>query len=186
MRTLRFPLLITILTLASVFQVQAQALYRPKTKPASRIPYYSCIRSDDGRILSDDPLLISSEEAEAMLKRLYPREFHTSQVQRAVGFLLIPFGMLASVSGLMFYVAAVAAPQDEYGPFSLTRGWGGAGTYCTGGGIIALCGGIILMKNSGRTIDKVVDKYHSTYGPGYSYNLSFRPTSNGVGLVLNF
>lgn len=183
MRTLRFPLLKTILTLASVFQVQAQALYRPKQETPPTVPYYSCIRSDDGRILSDDPLLISGEEAEAFLKRLYPREYHTSQVQRTVGFLLIPFGLLASVSGLMFYVAALATPKDE-GRFSFTQGWGGVGTYCTGGGIIAFCGGIVLMKNSGRTIDKVVEKYHSTYRP--QSELSFRPTSNGVGLVLAF
>ena len=185
MRSLRFPLLITILTLASVFQVQGQALYRPKPETPPTVPYYSCIRSDDGRILSSDQLLISNKEAKELLEKLYPREFHTSLVQRAVGFFLIPIGMVTTISGLLCYVAALATPKDE-GRFSFTQGWGGAGTYCTGGGIIAFSGGIILMKNSGRTIDKTVDQYHSTYGPGYSYNLSFRPTPNGVGLVLSF
>ena len=183
MHKLRFPLLITVLTLASVFQVQAQVLYRPKTETPPPVPYYSCIRSNDGLILSDDPLLITNREAKVLLEKLYPREFHTSLVQRAVGFCLIPVGMLATISGLLSYVTALAPPKDE-GRFSFTHGWGGVGTYCTGGGIITLCGGIILMKNSGRTIDKVVEKYHSTYKP--QSELSFRPTSNGVGLVLSF
>ncbi len=184
MHTFRLPLFIMILSLASVLQVRAQALYRPRPETPPAVPYYSCIRSNDGRILSTDPLLISSEEAETLLRGLYPKEFHTSLVQRAVGFCLIPIGMLASVSGLLCYVAAWAAPKDEDGPFSFTKGLGGAGTYCTGGGIIALCGGIVLMKNSGRTIDKVVNKYHSTFNP--KSELSFRPTSNGLGLVLSF
>lgn len=186
MRTLRFPLFITVLTLASVFQVQAQALYKPTPETSPTVPYYSCIRSSGAQIYSDDPLQISSYDAMELIKSLYPREFRTSRVQLGVGISLVALGMVSAVTGLMFYVVAVSVPKDEYGPFSFIRGWGGAGTYCTGCGIIAFCGGLVLMSNSRKTVERIVDDYHSTYGPGYSYNLSFRPTSNGVGLVLAF
>ena len=186
MRTLRLPLFIMILLLASVLQVQAQALYRPKQETPPAVPYYSCICSNGARIYSDDPLLLSSYDAKELIKSLYPREFRTSRVQLGVGLGLVAVVMVSAFSGLMFYVVAVSVPKEEYGPFSFTRGWGGAGTYCTGGGVVAFCGGLVLMNNAGRTVERIVDKYHSTYGPGYSYNLSFRPTSNGVGLVLAF
>ena len=183
MCTLRIPLLITILTLTSVFQVQAQALYRPKPKTQPTVPYYSCIRSRGARIVSDDPLLISSYDAQELIKSLYPREFHTSRVQNVIGGSLFILGIPTTIAGLLCYVAAAATPKDE-GRFSFTRGFGGAGTYCTVGGVMAVGGGIVLLSNGRKTVGKIVDDYHATYKP--QSELSFRPTSNGVGLVLNF
>ena len=183
MRTLRFSLLITILILASVLQVRAQALYRPKSETPPTVPYYSCIRASGAQIISDDPLLISSYDAKELIKSLYPREFHTSRVQFGLGAWLIPIGSVTTISGLLFYLAAASLPKDE-GHFSFTRGFGGAGTYCTLGGIVAFGGGIVLISNAGRTVGKIVGDYHATFKP--KSELSFRPTSNGLGLVLNF
>ena len=183
MRTFRFTLVILFL-LAPVFHLRAQALYRPKPDTPSTVPYYACIRASGAQIISDDPLLIFSSDAQELIKSLYPKEFRTSRVQFGIGAWLIPIGSAATFTGLMLYVVALAVPKDEYGPFSFTSGWGGAGTYCTGGGIIALAGGIVLISNAGRTVEKMVDNYHATYKP--KSELSLRPTSSGIGLVFSF
>lgn len=183
MRIFRLFLTITVLSLASFMQLQAQALYRPKPETPPTVPYYSCIRASGAQIISDDPLLISSYDAKELIKSLYPREFHTSRVQFGLGAWLIPIGSVTTISGLLFYLAAASLPKDE-GHFSFTRGFGGAGTYCTLGGIVAFGGGIVLISNAGRTVGKIVDDYHATFKP--KSELSFRPTSNGLGLVLSF
>ena len=183
MRTFRFTLVILFL-LAPVFHLRAQALYRPKPDTPSTVPYYACIRASGAQIISDDPLLIFSSDAQELIKSLYPKEFRTSRVQFGIGAWLIPIGSAATFTGLMLYVVALAVPKDEYGPFSFTSGWGGAGTYCTGGGIIALAGGIVLISNAGRTVEKMVDNYYATYKP--KSELSLRPTSSGIGLVFSF
>ena len=183
MRTLRLPLFIMIFLLASVSQVQAQALYRPKAETPPTVPYYSCIRAIGAQIVSDDPLLISSYDAEKLIKALYPREFRTSRVQNIIGGSLFILGIPTTIAGLLCYVVAAATPKDE-DRFSFTRGFGGAGTYCTVGGVMAVGGGIVLLSNGRKTVEKIVDDYHSTYKP--QSELSFRPTSNGVGLVLRF
>lgn len=173
-----------ILLLASVLQIRAQALYRPKPETPPSVPYYSCIRARGAQVFSDDPLLISSYDAEELIKSLYPREFRTSRVQNVIGGSLFILGIPTTIAGLLCYVAALAAPKDEYGPFSLTRGFGGAGTYCTVGGVIAVTGGVVLLSNGRKTVEKIVGDYHATFKP--KSELSFRPTSNGLGLVLNF
>lgn len=184
MRTFRLFLTITVLSLASLMQLQAQALYRPKPDNSSEVPYYPGIRAVGSSIVSDDYMTLSSLDAQDLLKSLYPREYRTSRVQNVIGCSLFYLGIPTTIGGLLCYVAALAAPKDEYGPFSFTSGWGGAGTYCTVGGIMAVAGGIILLRNAEQTVGKMVDDYHATYKP--KSELSLRPTSSGVGLVFSF
>ena len=185
MRPPRFLFIIPALFLA-ILQLQAQALYRPKPKQADPVPYYSCIRASGAQIISDDPVLLTSWDAREIIKALYPREFRTSRVQNVIGSSLFILGLPTSIAGLLFYVAALAVPKDEYGPFSFTKGFGGAGTYCTVGGLMGIGGGIVLLSNGRKTVERIVENYHSTHGAGHSFNLSFSPTRNGVGLVLRF
>lgn len=184
MRTFRLLLTIMVLSLASLMQLQAQALYRPKLEKSSEVPYYPGIRAVGSSIVSDDYMTLSSLDAEDLLKSLYPREYRTSRVQNVIGCSLFYLGIPTTIGGLLCYVVALASPKDEYGPFSFTSGWGGAGTYCTVGGIMAVTGGILLLKNAEQTVEKIVDDYHTTYRP--KSELSLRPTSSGVGLVFSF
>ncbi len=184
MRTFRLFLTITVLSLASLMQLQAQALYRPKPEKSSEVPYYPGIRAVGSSIVSDDYMILSDLDAQDLLKSLYPREYRTSRVQNVIGCSLFYLGIPTIIAGPLCYVVALAAPKDEYGPFSFTNGWGGAGTYCTVGGIMAVAGGIILLRNAKQTVGKMVDDYHATYKP--KSELSLRPTSSGVGLVFNF
>ena len=48
---------------------------------------------------------------------------------------------------------------------------------------MAVAGGIVLLSNGRKTVEKIVDDYHATFKP--KSELSFRPTSNGLGLVLS-
>ncbi len=129
-------------------------------------------------------MTLSSLDAEDLLKSLYPREYRTSRVQNVIGCSLFYLGIPTIIAGPLCYVVALAAPKDEYCPFSFTSGLGGAGTICTVAGIMALGGGIVLLRNAEQAVEKIVDDYHATYKP--KSELSLRPTSSGIGLVFSF
>ena len=129
-------------------------------------------------------MTLSNLDALDLLKTLYPREYRTSRVQNVIGCSLFYLGIPTIIAGPLCYVAALAAPKDEYGPFSFTSGWGGAGTICTVGGIMAVGGGIVLLRNAEKTVEKIVDDYHATFKP--KSELSLRPTSSGIGLMFSF